>query len=1095
MQAKTKERIGKIGFKAITIIGVMMFLCLIQLGSSFEFAISSESPNIYEDETLILNLSILEVNGTLNFTKNVSFGELNKVNETLLQFNWIPEQALLTNKTNTFSVLFNVSDNSSSLSKEVTITVTKRNDPPRIINSTLGGLIYQSRAEIFLELDRQSVCKYSLSNKSYSSMEYTFNSDESKIIHNTTTPFMSQGTKRIYILCRDFSENYMETPHVITFDVNLAPTAEIYLEPSPPLKSERVYVELIASEDLASAPELSYIFDDDSSPKIVSLVGSKRRWEGYMIIRGTNIERVGSFSFKGVDLTGIEGTEITKGKLFLIDTNKPGPVQSIEVTNQYDRTRIAWAYSLEKNYNIVEYRIYRRVDSGGVDYVDYYKSTSNNYFYDKDVEFKKSYYYRVSAVDDAGNEGELSKEVFTTFIPDLPEETVENTNSEEEYKLSPALQIALETKIDAVDKIILDLEKQEEYFKRITGTENIEVIQSLGLISQVAFAKTKVEEIKEDLVNLKLHNLSDENFADSVDMLLAQAELEFNKAPSKITLIDSSSYQEFIDESLIKEIANEYIDAEGNDIIALEELLENSISLQEQITVNALLIESEITYPNQTLNVKTVKKTLNARETINNAIIVESLPKSLDYDFSSMIIDSEPLLNEANDMVWEEPKLSKKTIVYSLVDYPDFTTLKESKLVVLGIKNDETNVSDITGLAISESQEKMSPLIIPIIIGIILAGILGVYYFVSSRKDNESQISNPFNRAEKESLKELLTDFHIGKRKQSYPKANEDKKKLLRIEEEEVDYKKNSGYVFDKKSVRNTLNETELLESELIDSIKGKDLDYDGAHEPAIEKNRFGSITQSNSNQNINTNNSAFNIPKGPTPDLDIHKIYQHILKYKTAVEGGKDINIKEMQEIKETLQKIKSTCDEIDKARVESYTEKAKSYLKETLKYLESMEFSKDVKIKETATKRKKKSLIQKSKLRDLSYIKPKRARRARLQPDNNKAFKDTSRQVDKPNSKELKERQIIQKIDIHHMAPEDKFFSLQNGIRLRNINELVDYLAVIDKELFWQHANFSKNDFATWIRDVFNAKELSNEIERALDPKEMRERIIKFF
>ncbi|MCF7872379.1 hypothetical protein K9L97_05080 [Candidatus Woesearchaeota archaeon] len=64
---------------------------------------------------------------------------------------------------------------------------------------------------------------------------------------------------------------------------------------------------------------------------------------------------------------------------------------------------------------------------------------------------------------------------------------------------------------------------------------------------------------------------------------------------------------------------------------------------------------------------------------------------------------------------------------------------------------------------------------------------------------------------------------------------------------------------------------------------------------------------------------------------------------------------------------------------------------------------------------------------------------------------------------------------------APEEKYFVMCNGHHVKNPLELADALEHIRDEVFEHHVNDAKNDFATWIHDVFEdvqlAKELGNE------------------
>jgi hypothetical protein len=61
---------------------------------------------------------------------------------------------------------------------------------------------------------------------------------------------------------------------------------------------------------------------------------------------------------------------------------------------------------------------------------------------------------------------------------------------------------------------------------------------------------------------------------------------------------------------------------------------------------------------------------------------------------------------------------------------------------------------------------------------------------------------------------------------------------------------------------------------------------------------------------------------------------------------------------------------------------------------------------------------------------------------------------------------------------APEHQYFVLLDGRRLGDIKELADALEDMADHIWSHHVNESKNDFATWIQDVFAEHELANRL-----------------
>jgi len=61
-----------------------------------------------------------------------------------------------------------------------------------------------------------------------------------------------------------------------------------------------------------------------------------------------------------------------------------------------------------------------------------------------------------------------------------------------------------------------------------------------------------------------------------------------------------------------------------------------------------------------------------------------------------------------------------------------------------------------------------------------------------------------------------------------------------------------------------------------------------------------------------------------------------------------------------------------------------------------------------------------------------------------------------------------------------ENQHFFLHDGRRLKNLAELLDVLNYIDVLVFNHHVNENKNDFSTWIRDVFQDNELADKVKK---------------
>jgi len=76
-----------------------------------------------------------------------------------------------------------------------------------------------------------------------------------------------------------------------------------------------------------------------------------------------------------------------------------------------------------------------------------------------------------------------------------------------------------------------------------------------------------------------------------------------------------------------------------------------------------------------------------------------------------------------------------------------------------------------------------------------------------------------------------------------------------------------------------------------------------------------------------------------------------------------------------------------------------------------------------------------------------------------------------------------------MHLNAPihQDHHFILSNGSKLRNLQELVDELEIMDDAVFNSHVNEHKNDFSSWIKGVMNLNDLAENIRTVNNKEDM--------
>lgn len=83
---------------------------------------------------------------------------------------------------------------------------------------------------------------------------------------------------------------------------------------------------------------------------------------------------------------------------------------------------------------------------------------------------------------------------------------------------------------------------------------------------------------------------------------------------------------------------------------------------------------------------------------------------------------------------------------------------------------------------------------------------------------------------------------------------------------------------------------------------------------------------------------------------------------------------------------------------------------------------------------------------------------------------------------------QELMQKAEWKKDAPQEHYFILCNGKPLKNIKELADVLEDLEDHVFNFHVQPGKNDFATWIKDIFKDIELAETLAGVKDKKHMQ-------
>ncbi|HDK42396.1 MAG TPA: hypothetical protein ENG87_03385, partial [Candidatus Pacearchaeota archaeon] len=554
---------------------------------------------------------------------------------------------------------------------------TLENDTSKTFDLTSASVILR------IDTDKPVSCRYSESEGiGYGSMEGIFDLNF-ETIHKKTLTGLSEGIHKYYILCRD-SENKDSKELEIIFSVILPVSAQIILQNGSTVSKGMAKVNLVTSKVLSQTPSLSYSFDGISYNP-VPIFGSGTQWTGYFIVASSSDKQVGSFKFQGKDLEGNTGTEITSGGVFIVDTQEPGTITDIKAESYDGRIDINWY--LEED-EIDYFKIYKST-SRGVDNSDFYRTTESNSFSDTLVTRGSTYYYRVVAVDKAGNIGDLSVEVYATA---LLENTIVSSSGLEARFLG-----LVDNFLSGIDLVSDSLDSVKENFDQKDGKEK-ELYEDLKLEREIDSSDSELKSLRRDVDNFKSQSLTE----NELNKKLNSAQLKLNtikkKIPENIIIISEQEESEEINENdIIKAILEITPDISERD---KDKSVKKSLEFIEEneFSVNTKAYNLEIVYLDGTrkemfLIKESVSPSLEYNE---NVSIIEMIPKEIAEDV--LYID---IKNINYDVLKEDPIISfssdTKEIIYSVKGKLNLDLVKKLKTIPLYHVEEVKKTNSLTG--------------------------------------------------------------------------------------------------------------------------------------------------------------------------------------------------------------------------------------------------------------------------------------------------------------------------------------------------------------------------------------------------------------
>jgi len=747
----------------------------------YELSIDSPISRTYYSRDVHIEVSANQNESSCNYVLNEQSGSLMQQDEEGIYF----AKDITLNADGDYRLDVSCSNRFSSKTSSVDFQI---DTDPILVLAKSYFIDNDYKITLNVETSIKAGCKYDINDVSYDSMSNNFQNTNS-FTHSTLISGPSDGTNNYYVRCKAINGNVMQESALISFSIIRKPTASITLSKESPLKAGTYTVKVKTSKNLQSI-SLQYSFNTDTSLKTVFLTGSDDEWNGYLIIDQDTPNRIGSFKFSGTDYSGVVGTKITEGELFLVDTTKPEAVGSVQAELKSNYIKLRWHYEGEE---ADSFNIYRS-EEPGVDYVDYYRTTKFNAdeeshtrdILDSDLDSGSVYYYRIAAVDEAGNEGELSDEVSVEMSGKYSEG---NAVPDTTRNLDSSLIKKVNEYIDSVNKMVLDVQSKKEDMNAINDPAKLKIISELKLMENFDTALGSLENIKSEAENLKSQDITSSELDVRLNKLRLDAIKAGSSVPENIELVDSGNFEQFLQESDLNEGIRYILDNINITKKSLDNYTLINQKLQDQISVKTEMFSFKIQYMNKDEFEKYtyIEKSIVSSSDLSNVVVIEIIPKEAEKKASNIIFSNQPAIIKDDPVVkWSFDNIKATEISYRIKDIVDINYIKNSKTIVL-FKPD-FKLSDaiseksghITSYALFGNFKLKNLSFVQwfIIIGIGLIIALGFYYFIVL--DGIGIMKNSSLKKKKECLKKGYMEI-IDSNRRIFPTKNADNNVIMPV--------------------------------------------------------------------------------------------------------------------------------------------------------------------------------------------------------------------------------------------------------------------------------------------------------------------------